>query len=131
MTTALKRPLRAHWVCRDRLGIVRIREIEVLSIDREAGTARVAFREGERRIERQQPVPFRELASAPQKAVRLAFALLSADDKNLPPPPSPAGGKRRPSARRGSGSRRRANSLRRGRGRACRIARARRNWRWA
>lgn len=90
MKTDLKRPMRAHWVCRDRFGSVRIRAIEVLSINRETRDACVAVHEGANRvIERSWPVPFAELASSPQKAVRMALSLVHAGDKDFPPPPRP------------------------------------------
>ena len=83
------RPLRAHWVCRDRFGSVRIRAVDILSISRATRDARVAINEGGRRIERAWPVPFAELASSPQKAVRMALSLVHAGDKNFPPPARP------------------------------------------
>ncbi|MDR0352190.1 MAG: hypothetical protein LBI02_02135 [Opitutaceae bacterium] len=70
------RPCAAYWVCRDWLEAVRIRAVEIVSIDREAREARVAWREGSFRIVKQWPVPFSQLASRQQKAVRLAWTLL-------------------------------------------------------
>jgi hypothetical protein len=85
----LRRPFRAHWVCRDWSGTVRIRSVEVVVINRGTREARVAFHEGHYRVERDRPVPFAELASSPQKAVRLALALVHAGEKNFPRPARP------------------------------------------
>jgi hypothetical protein len=87
--TVMRRPLRAHWVFRDRLGSVRIRTVEVMAINRGTREARVAFHEGHYRVEKSSPVPFAQLASSPQKAVRMALALVHAGEKNFPRPARP------------------------------------------
>jgi hypothetical protein len=76
----------AFRVYRCRLGIVRIHPCEIVSMDRAAQTARVVCRYGEGRVARGVPVPFSELASTRERAVRKALALLSEPLS----PPAPA-----------------------------------------